>query len=96
MSSKGLAHPEHPLLLVLRKLFLFTLLLSLLWGPVMFLLSGNFAGNFENKEAFRGSQRASKVYWTLNYALALLPVGLWFLQAVFTFFWRKAPGSGKK
>ena len=90
ISSKGLNPPGHPLLNGIRKAFLFTILLAFLWAPVLFLLSGNFAGNFQSQDAFRGGPKASRVYWILNYALVLLPISLWVIQRIFMFFQGKA------
>lgn len=90
ISSKGLNPPRYPLLNGIRKAFLFTITLAFLWAPVLYLLSGNFAGNFQAQEAFRGGPKASRVYWILNYALVLLPITLWVIQGIFMFLKGKA------
>jgi hypothetical protein len=47
--------------------------IAVLWFPLGYLLSGNFAFNFGSTPDFQGGQLALKIFWAFNYILGLLP-----------------------
>lgn len=72
-SFKGLNQPTRKLDKVIRKGLLVILIMALLWGLIGYALAGNWANNFGNQEAFRGSYKASRWFWTYNYFLIIGP-----------------------
>lgn len=47
------------------------IILGILWAPLSFLLAGNLAFTFSEKEGFQGSQDAMLWFWRLSYSIAI-------------------------
>lgn len=57
------------------RIYIVLIILSVLWIPVGYLLSGNWSFNFSSSTAhFRGSPGASQLFWIYNYSLAITPI----------------------
>ncbi|MDG1572777.1 hypothetical protein OZ410_10660 [Robiginitalea sp. M366] len=64
----------------IAKGFRIAVVLAVLWWPVSYGLSGNFANTFSPGPSFVGSERAAGIFWAYSYAMVLLPVALWLLR----------------
>lgn len=51
-----------------------SLILALLWPFLSFYLAGNWSYSFQAQQEFRGSTRASMVFWNLTKFTAVLPL----------------------
>lgn len=58
------------------------LALAVLWWPVSYGLSGNFANNFSPSDTFVGGEVASRIFWGYSYAVVLVPLTLWLVRMV--------------
>ncbi len=56
--------------------------LSLLWLPMVYLLSGDFAANFEQSTAFRGSNQAGVMFRNMNIGFFIFVVLFWISAAI--------------
>lgn len=55
-------------------LFKVLIVLSMLWIPIGFFLSGNLSNSFKPGIGFQGSQLAMKLFWYISFGLALIPI----------------------
>jgi len=65
------------------------IVLATLWGPICYLLAGNFSFSFTEKAAFQGGQTAMKLFWYFNYAVVVMPIALLILYGIFSLFRNK-------
>ena len=69
----------HPFLQALRNLIRASILLSISWGVLCYLLAGNWSYSFGQGSSFVGSDMAGKTFWYLNYLTVGLPVVILFV-----------------
>lgn len=60
-----------------------TLVLSLLWAPICYLLAGNFSYSFTEKAEFQGGQLAMRWFWRFSYGIVILPLVILAVHWVF-------------
>lgn len=64
--------------------------LAVLWLPLSFLLSGNWAFNFSERATFQGGQTAMKLFWYLCYGIPIFTLIILLLHGIsFVFKGRK-------
>lgn len=77
-----LRNPTGIFLKILSVLLKIIMILGLLWLPVSYLLSGNWAFLFSEKETFQGGQEAMKLFWILSYTIPIGGLSILFLYWV--------------
>lgn len=61
--------------LVYKTFFPALIIIAVLWGPVSYLLAGNWAFNFTNaQDTYQGSSAASALFWKFSYTVAAMPL----------------------
>ena len=71
--------------IIIRYSVLLLLILAILWVPIAYALSGNFAFNFSGSSELVGIE-ASKVFWYFSYILGGGAIFFFFVLALLLFF----------
>jgi hypothetical protein len=68
---KELREPTKVLTMILSIFLKIIILLGILWVPISYLLAGNLAFTFAEKDAFQGGEAAMKWFWRLSYGIGV-------------------------
>jgi len=68
---KELRRPSDKLNRILSVLLKIIIVLGILWVPISYLLAGNLAFSFSEKETFQGGQDAMRWFWRLSYGIGI-------------------------
>ena len=71
---KNLRVPQNWMEKLLSQQLKASLTLSILWILISYLLAGNLSFTFTESKTFQGGQSAMKIFWTLNYAIVIIPI----------------------
>lgn len=86
---KELRQPTGKLNSVLAGILKVVILLGILWVPIAYLLAGNIAFNFSEKESFQGGQRAWFWFQGLTFGIVLGAITILFTYWLALLFKRK-------
>lgn len=86
---KELRQPTGKLNSVLAGILKVVILLGILWVPIAYLLAGNIAFNFSEKESFQGGQRAWSWFQGLTFGIVLGAITILFTYWLALLFKRK-------
>ena len=82
---KKIYYPKTKVSLVFKKIEVFLIVLSCLWGIIGYYLAGNWAYNFTNKSVFSGSEQAAAIFWNFSYILFISPLLVVLIFKIYTF-----------
>lgn len=74
LGVKNLRRPQNWMEKLLSQQLKASLTLSILWILISYLLAGNLTFTFSESRTFQGGQSAMKIFWTLNYAIVIIPI----------------------
>lgn len=68
---KPLRQPANQFYKFLAAALKIIIVLGILWVPISYLLAGNMAFSFSEKETFQGGQVAMRWFWRLSYGIGI-------------------------
>lgn len=74
LSVANLRNPKNRFNKLLSYQIKTTIVIAALWVLISYLLAGNLSFTFTDKVEFQGGQLAMKIFWTINYALVIIPI----------------------
>ena len=79
---KELREPTSSLNKMLSRILKVVIIFGLFWGPISYLLAGNFSFSFSDKQTFQGGQAAMLWFWRVSYGIGigaiLTVIAYWF------------------
>lgn len=79
-------NPEGQIYKLLVMFLKIMIVLSIMWVPVSYFLSGNLGFNFTGKDTFRGGQLGMKLFWFYTYGIVIIPIFIWLSHCALSLF----------